>query len=378
MTLVRNLVHFQSALRRLGVDSTGVQLRTLVESLDAIDLEDRAQVKSAAKAALISRAPDLPAFEQLFELFFHRDAFRPRRDIELGRTLRRIAERRRREAQTAVGPPPDGTADGPVIERDHAALRLGHSESETLRRKDFARLTDAERRIVLDLLRDAVWDLPPRRTRRYRGASTGRRVDLRATIRRSLLHGGEPVELRRKRRVEKPRPLVVLCDISGSMEAYARIFLQFLYCLRGSTEHLEAFVFATRLTRLTRQLQQRDVDRALADAAARIVDWGGGTRIGEAFRTFHRRWGRRVLGRGAVVAVMSDAWDRGDVQVLERQTRRLAGSCHRLLWLNPLLGSEGFQPVASGIRTVLPHVDRMLPVHDLESLEQLAEVFREI
>lgn len=372
--LLRNLVHFQTALRRLGVDTTGVQLRALVDGLEEVDLYSRAEVKAAAKATLIGRHEDLEAFEKLFDLFFHRDAARPRKDIQLGETLRRIAEKKPSEAVVAQGP---ASADeGLLIEQDHAALRLGHTDSERLRRKDFARLTDDERRVVLDLLRDVVWDLPPRRTRRFVPASSGDRVDLRRTLRESLRHGGEPVQLRRRRRKRTPRPLVVLVDISGSMESYARIFLQFLYCLRGATDRLEAFVFATRLTRLTRQLRHRDIDRALSGATARIVDWGGGTRIGTSFQRFNRRWGRRVLGRGAVVAVMSDAWDRGDPAVLERETRRLAGGCHRLLWLNPLLGSDGYQPVASGIRTVLPFVDQLLPVHNLESLEQLAGVFR--
>lgn len=376
--LLRNLVHFQAALRRLGVDTTGAQLRTLVDSLQVVDLEMRDEVKAAARAALISRHEDLDAFERLFDLFFHRDAARPRTDIQLGETLRRIAERRDAQAIAAQGP--TESEEGPLIEQDHAALRLGHTDTERLRRKDFARLTDDERRIVVALLRRTVWDLPPRRTRRFVPASaaprTGDRIDLRRTLRQSLRHGAEPVRLLRRKRKRTPRPLVVLVDISGSMESYARIFLQFLYCLRGATDRLEAFVFATRLTRLTRQLRHRDVDRALTDATARIVDWGGGTRIGESFRRFNRRWGRRVLGRGAVVAVMSDAWDRGDAELLERETRRLAGGCHRLLWLNPLLGSGDYQPIASGIRTVLPFTDRLLPVHNLESLEQLADVFR--
>ena len=377
--LLRNLVHFQTALRRLGVDTTGVQLRTLVDGLEEVDLYDRAEVKAAAKATLIGRHEDLAAFDRLFDLFFHRDTARPRKDIQLGETLRRIAERRPTEAVAAQGPSQGD--EGPMIEQDHAALRLGHTDTEQLRRKDFARLTDDERRVVLALLRDVVWDLPPRRTRRFVPAAShhsGDRVDLRRTLRESLRHGGEPVRLRLRRRKRTPRPLVVLVDISGSMESYARIFLQFLYCLRGATDRLEAFVFATRLTRLTRQLRHRDIDRALTDATARIVDWGGGTRIGASFHHFNRRWGRRVLGRGAVVAVMSDAWDRGDPAVLERETRRLAGGCHRLLWLNPLLGSDDYQPVASGIRTVLPHVDQLLPVHNLESLEQLAGLFRRL
>ncbi|MDA8019093.1 MAG: VWA domain-containing protein [Thermoanaerobaculia bacterium] len=373
--LLRNFVHFQVALRRLGVDTTGGQLRNLVEGLEHVGLEYRAEVKAAAKAALISRREDLTTFEQLFDLFFHPDAVRPRHDIQMGTTLRRIAQRRESRVMAPQGAA-TGQEPGPCLEQDHHALRLGHTDTERLRRKDFARLTDDERREIARLLRDTPWDLPARRTRRFVPASSGERIDLRRTLRDSSRSGTEPIRLHRRRRKRTPRPLVVLVDISGSMESYARIFLQFIYSLRSATGRLEAFVFATRLTRLTRQLRQRDVDDALAESTARIVDWGGGTRIGASFHRFNHTWGRRVLGRRAVVAVMSDAWDRGDQELLERETRRLAGSCHRLFWLNPLLGSEAYQPIASGIRTVLPFVDQLLPVHDLESLEQLAAVFR--
>ncbi|MEO1084558.1 MAG: VWA domain-containing protein, partial [Acidobacteriota bacterium] len=253
-----------------------------------------------------------------------------------------------------------------------------HSDAELLRRKDFARLTDDERRQLLRLIAERPLQLEPRRTRRSRTGPRGERLDLAATLRRSLRTGGEPVRRRYRRRLTKPRPLVVLCDISGSMEAYARIFLPFIYSLKGATSRLEVFVFATRLTRITRALEHRQVDRALSEAAATIVDWGGGTRIGDAFCGFHHDWGRRVLGGGSVTLVLSDAWDRGDADVLGAQTARLARRTSRLIWLNPLIGGEGYQPIASGVRAVLPYVDDFLPLHSLESLEDLAARLRDL
>lgn len=367
--LVDNLVLFGRLLRAVGLDVTPAQTSTLLAALEPLGLEQRADVKAAAQAIYVYRRDQLPLFDRAFDLFWSEHAFKPRKRLDLGELLRKIT---RSKPQTLVLPaaggpsPEDEGPDAEVLDK-----RQGWSASEVLRRKDFAALDDAELAAVQRLLRHQPWALEPRRTRRLQAAAKGDRLDLRRTLRHSLRHGGEVLDLSWRRRRLRPRPLVVLCDISGSMEAYARIFLQFIYTLRSMTDSLEAFVFATRLTRISRQLEHRDVDRALADAAAQVVDWGGGTRIGESFKRFNYDWGRRVLGRGAVVMIMSDAWDRGEVDLLERETARLRRSCQRLMWLNPLLGSPGYQPLTRGIRRVLPHVDDFLPVHNLASLEQL-------
>ncbi|MEM8932145.1 MAG: VWA domain-containing protein, partial [Acidobacteriota bacterium] len=305
------------------------------------------------------------------------DAERPRLDIDLGLQIRRSVDQRSRQAFALDREPPPPAHDLPEIEADLVEPILAPSDHEILRYKDFATLTDEERRQILALLDRQPLRWPPRRTRRQRPSRHGS-LDLRRTIRRSLTRGGEPVELLRRRRVVRPRPLVALLDVSGSMEAYARILLQWLYTLRCATDRLEVFVFGTRLTRITRELRTRDVDRALRDATSRVRDWGGGTRIGEAFRTFNHVWGRRVLGRGAVVMVLSDAWDRGEPEILDFETGRLARHTRRLMWLNPLLGSVGYEPTATGIATVLPHVDDFLPVHDLRSLQHLADVLERL
>lgn len=375
--LVANLVAFVRLLRRAGMVVSPAQVATLARALEHVSIDDRQQFRGASRAILVSGRDQLAVFDRLFELFWRRNAARPGREIELGRSLRRIAEQQRRQlARLADEPSP--ISDLPEIEADVTEPVVEHSDLEALRQTDFARLTDAELERVRRLLLERPLTLPPRRTRRRRPSRGRGTVDLRRTADRARRHGGEPLELLRQRPKLRPRPLVVLCDISGSMEIYSRIFLQFVYGLRAATPALEVFVFGTRLTRITRELRSRDIDRALGDAAAKIVDWGGGTRIGEAFREFHRHWARRVLGGGAVVLVVSDAWDRGETELLARETGRLARSCSRLLWLDPLLGSEGFEPVASGIRAVLPHVDDYLPVHDLRSLDQLAEVLRQL
>jgi uncharacterized protein with von Willebrand factor type A (vWA) domain len=179
------------------------------------------------------------------------------------------------------------------------------------------------------------------------------------------------VELAWRETQTEPRPLVVICDISGSMERYSRILLQFVHTITAGYTHVESFVFGTRLTRITRQLRHRDIDEAVESVTRQVVDWSGGTRIGEAVREFNFRWGRRVLGRGPVVLLISDGWDRGDPEMLSREMDRLQRSCHRLIWLNPLLGSPGYEPLTLGMQAALPYVDDFLPVHNLVSLEQL-------
>jgi uncharacterized protein with von Willebrand factor type A (vWA) domain len=197
-------------------------------------------------------------------------------------------------------------------------------------------------------------------------------VDLRRTLRRSLRHGGEVLGWARSERKPKPRPLVILADISGSMELYSRLLLLFAYGLAKALEQpVEAFVFGTRLTRITRQLRGCDADGAIREVSRRVPDWSGGTRIGEALRAFNVRWGRRVLGRGCVVLLISDGWDRGEPERLRAEMARLQQSCHRLIWLNPLKGSPGYEPLTRGMQAALPHADDFLPAHSLGSLEAL-------
>jgi uncharacterized protein with von Willebrand factor type A (vWA) domain len=247
-----------------------------------------------------------------------------------------------------------------------------YSAREVLRQRDFASLTESEVDEVRRMMDDLVWTLGERLTRRQRQGGK-HRLDLRRTLRRSLRHGGEILDWARREPRRKPRPLVVICDISGSMERYTRLLLHFVYGLtQGLGQRVEGFAFGTRLTRLSRHLHERDIERALAGVSRAVVDWSGGTRIGDSLKSFNFDWGRRVLGGGAVVLIISDGWDRGDPEVLQSEMERLRRSCHRLVWLNPLLGSPEYEPLTRGMQAALPFVDDFLPVHNLASLESLA------
>jgi uncharacterized protein with von Willebrand factor type A (vWA) domain len=222
------------------------------------------------------------------------------------------------------------------------------------------------------------WELGRRLTRRQR-PGRGPSFDLRRSLRRNLRYGGEMIEWPRRSKKDKPRPLVVIADISGSMERYTRLLLHFVYGLsEGMQEMVEAFVFSTRLTRITRQLHNKDVEQAMRRVSQSVPDWSGGTRIGDALKRFNFDWGRRVLGRGAVVLIISDGWDRGDPAVLGQEVARLQRSCYRLIWLNPLLGSPRYEPLTRGIQAALPHIDDFLPVHNLASLEELANLLASV
>jgi uncharacterized protein with von Willebrand factor type A (vWA) domain len=223
------------------------------------------------------------------------------------------------------------------------------------------------------LIQGLVWRLDQRLTRRkVRAFKRTGYLDLRRAVRGNMKHGGEILKLTWRRRKPKPRPLVVICDISGSMEGYSRLFLHFIFALARETQGIEAFVFGTRLTYVTPALRQGDVDTALGKMSELVLDWSGGTRIGASLKTFNYRWARRVLGRGAVAVIISDGWDRGDMDLLEREVGRLRRSVSRLVWLNPLMGAPDYQPLVGGIRTALPYIDDFLPLHNLMSLEQFA------
>jgi uncharacterized protein with von Willebrand factor type A (vWA) domain len=242
-----------------------------------------------------------------------------------------------------------------------------------LRYKDFGELTDDERAEMLRFLERFSWPLPPRRVRRLR-PGRGPRLDLRRTLRSSLRRGGEVLGFARRRPRIRARPLVVLADVSGSMEPYARLLLVFARALAASHDaRVEAFVFGTRLTRVTRALRTGDPEAALRAVAQEAPDWGGGTRMGDALRAFNLRWSRRIRAGGAVVLLISDGWDRGDPDLLGEEMARLQRSCHRLVWLNPLLGAPDYEPLVRGLRVALPFVDDFLPIQHLASLEDLAQ-----
>jgi uncharacterized protein with von Willebrand factor type A (vWA) domain len=234
-------------------------------------------------------------------------------------------------------------------------------------------MTPEELERIKRLIQQMRWRISLRETRRRQRHRRGDLLQMRAVVRDAAQHNGRLTRLFWQRRKVKQRPLVIIADISGSMEKYARLLLQFLYSVAHSLPQVECFVFGTRLTRITGQLKLRNIDQAIDQASREVVDWAGGTRIGESLRAFNRHWSRRVLGRGAVALLISDGWEQGDPAVLADEVRRLQRRCHRLIWLNPLLGRETYQPRVGGMRAVLPHIDDFLPIHNFQSLEALAQ-----
>jgi hypothetical protein len=349
----------------------------LVHALGHIQIGRRRDFYHAARCLLVHRREDIPVFDQAFDAFWRKPA-----DGWTTLDLRALGERRRLRRPLST-PPPLRTPQAQTPEEREGQtpaadqppvlqVTLTYSAQEVLRRKDFADMTGEELEAVKQLMAELIWRLGERLTRRRRPGK-GQLLDLRRTVRRSLRYGGEVLEWARREPKVKPRPLVVLADISGSMERYTRLLLHFIYSLTaGLDQPVESFLFGTRLTRITRQLQKRDVESALREVSHAVPDWSGGTRIGEALKTFNFEWGRRVLGRGAMVLLISDGWDRGDTDLLRREVARLQHSCHRLIWLNPLLGSPEYEPLTRGMQAVLPFVDDFLPVHNLASLEDLA------
>lgn len=377
--LLRNMLLFGRLLRAVGVSITPTQILDLVEALEYVDIRRRQDFKDSARTILVSKHEHIPLFDRAFDMFWRAREKDALREMELGQLLKKQPQKQEEEIIERQPAPQQG-ADSPEREQEEPLPDkvFTYSEREVLRRKDFAELTPDELQEVKRMMQSMRWRLEQRRTRRKSRAARGAYLDMRRTMRQNLRFGGQPLLLSWQRRKQKRRPLVVICDISGSMERYSRVLLKFIYVISNGLENVEAFVFSTRLTRITRQLRQRDIDDALDQITASVQDWAGGTRIGEALKTFNYEWGRRVLGQGAIVLIISDGWDRGDINLLRREMARLQLSSQRLIWLNPLLGSESYEPLTRGIQAALPHIDDFLPVHNLTSLEQLGNLLEKL
>ncbi|MGH8666959.1 MAG: vWA domain-containing protein [Burkholderiales bacterium] len=377
--LAANVVHFARLLRRAGLPVGVDKTLAAVEAAAWVGPERRADLHAALAATLIDRAEQRELFDEAFRLFWQ-----PRPATNAAARLPRVA-----------GPLARGEAEQRMSNRLADALRSAHasqqpprgeeitldaaltsSQREVLRERDFESMSTDEARCAQRVLRELDLPLPLRTSRRYRPHTSGAALDLRATLRHNLKHGGEWIVRRRRIRRSQPRDLVVLCDISGSMARYARMLLHFLHGLGSLRRGMHTFVFGTRLTNVSRALRSRDVDQALAAVGRAVPDWSGGTRIGACLREFNQRWSRRVLSRGGVVLLISDGLDAGEGNDLDAQMRRLRASCASLLWLNPLLRFHGFEPRAAGILSILPYVDCFLPAHNLASLADLGRVFR--
>jgi len=356
------VVTFGRVLREAGLEVGPGRVSDALHGLDAVDLSRRDDVYWTLRQTLVSHVDDLEAFDRAFAAWFMRapELAPPRTPhTERARGVRAGSRERREETDTGAA-------------RDERAA--GWSPDELLRRKDFSELSEEELSQLRRLIAELAAARPLRRSRRLRRNPRGPNIDLRRMVRASLASGGDPVERAFRSRLETHRKLIVLCDVSGSMEPYSRAILLFVHGLLESGRGVEAFAFGTRLTRLTEELSGADPDRALEEASRRVVDWSGGTRIGASLKAFNDLWGRRALSRGAVVVVVSDGWEREDAATVGREMARLARCAYAVVWVNPLKGHPDYEPLAGGMRAALPYVDRFLPGHNLASLEDLAGV----
>ena len=365
---VENLIVFGRLLRRVGFDVPVGRILDLTEALTHVDINARDEVFHTCRALLVQRHEQLRPFEEVFDAFW-RDHTNP---FATQHTTVSDARTTAARVSTTAGvlPPEEGSAEDGVDQPVEGVFQTW-SEIGGLAHKDFAEFTPDEMTRARIALEQLDWIPGERRTRRWiRGR--GPRIDLRRALMRSLRTGGEVITLPTRRRRSRPRPLVLLCDVSGSMERYSRMLLQFAHAVTRRHQRVETFLFSTRLTRVTRELRLSGADDALASVSRAVTDWSGGTRIGQAVREFHQLWSRRVLHRGPVVLLISDGWDRGDPVELGEQIARLQRSCHRLVWLNPLIGTADYAPLTRGLQAALPFVDDFLPARTLNNLADLA------
>ena len=354
-------VTFGRVLRRMGLPAGPDRVVEFVRAVEELDVTRREDVYWAGKVTLCSRPEDLELYDRAFRLFW--DGEEPRRIVQPPK-FRLSLSGAKDSAQ-----PPKKTVE--KSERGEEAVMLRYSPVNVLRKKDFADCTPEEFAELYRLMTDLNLSGDLRKGRRLGPAPRGRR-DARRTLRDALRTGGEPLRHRYRKARDQPRRVVLLCDVSGSMASYSRALLRFMHASVASGEPVEAFVLGTRLTRVTRELADRDPDRALGEASQAVQDWSGGTRLGDTIKEFVDLWGQRGMARGAAVVILSDGWDRGDVEVLAESMERLARLARRVIWVNPLKAKPGYRPLARGMAAALPHVDAFLSGHNFESLEELA------
>ncbi|MFD1326578.1 vWA domain-containing protein [Mycoplana ramosa] len=371
-----NIVHFARALRKAGLRIGPAAVADAIEAVQAIGIGDRDEFYTALHCTLVTRHEDQAIFDEAFRLFWRSRDLVQKMIAMMSPVVRTDAEREKKKAgetrlsdalfagrQDAARP-----WEEPEIEVD---ARFTTSASEVLRKTDFAQMTAAELREAKRAIASLTLPMDEVRTRRFRRSTRKAMVDARATMRQAMRTGGALILPRHREPKMVHPPLVVLADISGSMSQYTRIFLHFLHALTDRRRRVHTFLFGTRLTNVTRQMRHRDPDESVEECARTVEDWSGGTRIGETLKEFNRLWSRRVLGQGAIVLLITDGLEREGIAILETEMDRLHRSCRRLIWLNPLLRFEGFEARARGVRAMLPHVDELRAVHNLEAISDL-------
>lgn len=376
--LAENILHFARALRDAGVPVGPGAVLDAVAAVEAAGFGERRDFRAALHAVFVKKHEHTILFDQAFEIFWKRRGL-----IEkMIAMMSPKAPAGRPQAPQAAGASRVADAlhqakgDEPKVSRPiDLDARFTVSDQERLRAKDFAQMTAAEIEEARRLIRAMVMPEDRRRTRRFSATAHRIRVDPRRSLRRSLQPAGA-ISLAYRAPVERAPPIVALCDISGSMSEYTRLFLHFLHAL-GESRKVSTFLFGTQLTNVTRAMRARDPDEALAQCASLAADWSGGTRIGEAIARFNREWARRVLGQGAVVLLFTDGLERQEASDLGRAAERLRKSSRRVIWLNPLLRFDGFSARAQGVRALLPHVDAFRPIHSLASMSDLCDALRD-
>ena len=378
MRLAENVMHFARVLRGAGLPVGPDRVIDALRALEIAGVSNRDDFYWTLASVFLDRREQFDVFDQAFHVFWRNPQL-------LERVMALLLPRVQGRGPAPAQPPLSNRVADPLAPKSHtepatpeAAQEvqldavLTFSERELLHRADFETMTPEELAQAKRLIAGLRLPIPEVRMRRMRPDARGRQADLRATLRACVRGNADLIRLERRSPQRRHPPLVVLCDISGSMSRYSRMFLHFLHAITNDRDRVHTFVFGTRLTNITRHLRHRDVDVALSAVAQAVADWSGGTRIGASLKAFNLRWSRRVLGQNAVVLLISDGLDRDAGADLSEAMERLHKSCRKLIWLNPLLRYEGFAPVATGVRLMLPHADAFLPAHNLSSLVDLA------
>ena len=380
--LAENVMHFARVLRVAGLSIGPDRVIDAVKAVEVAGVDRRDDFYWTLASVFLDKREQFEVFDQAFHIFW-RDPQLLERAMAMmlpqvyGKSPEDEEQAGNRVSEAFQSGVTPQTPQEEAPEKVELDATLTFSSREVLQHADFETMTNAEIAEAKAMISRLRLPIPEVRTRRFRSDPYGERVDLRATLRASLRGGGRAIELRRRTPRYRHPPLVVLCDISGSMSRYTRMFLHFLHAITNDRDRVHTFVFGTRLTNVTRCLKHRDVDLAMGEIADMVADWSGGTRIGSSIREFNLHWSRRVLGQNAVVLMITDGLDRDVGEGLGEEMERLHKSCRRLLWLNPLLRYDGFEARPAGIRAMLPHVDDFMPAHNMSSLIDLAKTLNQ-
>lgn len=374
-----NLLAFARLLRQSGMDITTGRIIDAARSVPHVDISNRDDFYNALKANFVSRYEEIPRFDRAFTLFWGAPCDDEGTENSEGEDAQSesdaLAESDERAGKSLELL--EWSEDSPLDDAEKEEIP-GYSPAETLAAKDFSTFTDEQ----VKALRLLIARLAPRVatmvSRRTKADNRAEQVDPRRTLRKNIKYGGDIIEFARRRRKIRKTKIVLICDVSGSMDLYSKILIQFLYALQNEVRNLETLVFTTRLTRITNILKSRDLHSALAEISNTVKDWSGGTSIGTCLRAFNTGLGRSFLSSRTVVVIISDGWDRGDTDLLEQEMRHLARSSYKIIWLNPLLGSTSYQPLAKGMAAAVPYIDYFLPAHNLNSLIALARTLRDL